>query len=193
MGVTAWDQSPKLPVFVLWVRVEANAQGPWGPIASQRVQEGPEMMLGPLAVHWNCPRFHFESASVSLRAHPDSTSVSLPTKNRRTYEHQKSPGVSNLAHFQHVLLTSFQVRFLLDFVTFLRPSEAPFGTIFEKRTIPKIASKKGDPPLENGSLSPCPMAPRDAASRAHFSTVTIARAQIVVRIRSNIRLSRLQL
>jgi hypothetical protein len=59
-----------------------------------------------------------------------------------------SPRVSNLVHFQHVLLTSFQVRFLSDFVTFLRPSGAPFGTIFEKKG-PEIASKKGDPLLEN--------------------------------------------
>ena len=56
-----------------------------------------------------------------------------------------SPRVSNLAHFQHVLLTSFQVRFLSDFVTFLKPSGAPFGTIFQKKTLPKIASKKGPP------------------------------------------------
>ena len=42
---------------------------------------------------------------------------------------------------------------------------------------------------ENEELPPCQMAPRDAASRAHFSTVTIARAQIVVRIRINICLS----
>ena len=75
-----------------------------------------------------------------------------------------SPRVSNLAHFQHVLWTSFQVRFLLDFVTFLKPSEAPFGTIFEKKTIPKIASKKEAPLLDFWGLSSCPMAPRDAAS-----------------------------
>ena len=49
-----------------------------------------------------------------------------------------SPRVSNLAHFQHVLWTSFQVRFLSDFVSFLEPFEAPFGTIFGKKTIPKI-------------------------------------------------------
>ena len=75
-----------------------------------------------------------------------------------------SPGVSNLAHFQHVLLTSFQVRFLSDFLTFLRPSGAPFGTIFQKKTLPKIASKKGDPLLENNGLWRDPGAPRGAAS-----------------------------
>ena len=41
-----------------------------------------------------------------------------------------SPRVSNLAHFQHVLWTLLQVRFLTDFVTFLKPSESPFGILF---------------------------------------------------------------
>ena len=59
-----------------------------------------------------------------------------------------SPRVSNLAHFKHVLLTSFQVRFLLDFVTILRPSGAPFGTILEKKTLSKSASKKDAPLLD---------------------------------------------
>ena len=48
--------------------------------------------------------------------------------------------------FQHVLLTSFQVRFLSDVVTFLRPSGIPLDTIFQKKTLPKIASKKGNLP-----------------------------------------------
>ena len=103
-----------------------------------------------------------------------------------------SPRVSNLAHFQHVLWTSFQVCFLADVVTFWRIFWVPSGTIFEKKTLPKIASKKGPPPLENESLSPCPMAPGDAASRARFSnrnngkgsnsSSISARARIVVRI-----------
>ena len=75
-----------------------------------------------------------------------------------------SPRVSNLAHVQHVLLTSFQVRFLLDFVIFLRPCGVPFGIIFEKKTRSKSASKKEGSPLENKSLWQCPGAPRDAAS-----------------------------
>jgi hypothetical protein len=47
VGVTAWDQSPKLPVFVLWVRVEANAQGPWGPIDATKGPRGPRNDVGP--------------------------------------------------------------------------------------------------------------------------------------------------
>ena len=51
--------------------------------------------------------------------------------------------VSNLAHFQHVLLPSFQVRFLLDFVICLRPCGAPFGTIFQEKPFGKSIQKKG--------------------------------------------------
>ena len=57
----------------------------------------------------------------------------------------KSKGVK-FSTFSIVLLTSFQVRFLSDFVTFLRPSGAPFGIILEKKTFPKIALKKKGPP-----------------------------------------------
>ena len=76
----------------------------------------------------------------------------------------------------------FKCRLLLNVVSFSRPSGIPFGTICEKN-VPKIASNK----------TLCPMAPRDAASRVHFSTVAIARARFVVRIRINICLSLLQL
>ena len=93
-----------------------------------------------------------------------------------------SPRVLNLAHFQHVLWTSFQVRFLLDFVSFVRPFGVPLGTIFEKKSIPKIASKKGDPPLKNPSLSPCPMAPETQPRVRSSRTETVARARILVRI-----------
>ena len=48
--------------------------------------------------------------------------------------------------------------------------------------------QKGTTPLENCRLSPCPMAPRDAASRARFSTVTIARARIQVRFQLELEL-----
>ena len=60
-----------------------------------------------------------------------------------------SPRVSNLAHFQHVLWTSFQVCSLSEFLTFLKPFEAPFDTIFEKKRLSENRFKKGDPPLEN--------------------------------------------
>ena len=73
-------------------------------------------------------------------------------------------------------------------MTFLKPSEAPFGIMFAKKTIPEIALKKRDPLLEISPLSPCPMAPRDAASRARFSTVTIARARILVRFQLELEL-----
>ena len=63
---------------------------------------------------------------------------------------------------------------------------APF--LKKNKTIPKIASKKGDPLLENPPLSPFPMAPRDAASRVRFSTVTIARARILVRFQLELEL-----
>ena len=53
-----------------------------------------------------------------------------------------------LAHFQHVLWTSFQVGFLSDFVTFLRQVGAPFGTIFEKKPLRKSLQKKGTPHLK---------------------------------------------
>ena len=54
-----------------------------------------------------------------------------------------------MAHFQCVLWTSFQVSFSLDVGTFLRPSEVPVGTIFDKKNVPKIASRKGDPGVEH--------------------------------------------
>ena len=59
-----------------------------------------------------------------------------------------SPNVSNLTHFQHVLLTSFQVCFSSDCVTFLEPYGIPCGTIFRKKTLPKIGSKKRTPYLK---------------------------------------------
>ena len=37
---------------------------------------------------------------------------------------------------------------------FLKPFEAPLGTIFEKKTIPKITSKTGAPPLEKVGAIP---------------------------------------
>ena len=60
-----------------------------------------------------------------------------------------SPRVSNLAHFQHVLWTSFQVRFLSDFVSFVRPFGAPFGTIFQKKNPSENRFKKREPLFEN--------------------------------------------
>ena len=57
-----------------------------------------------------------------------------------------SPLVSILAHFQHVLWTSFQVRFILDFVICLQPFGAPFGTIFEKKNHSENRFKKRGPP-----------------------------------------------
>ena len=57
-----------------------------------------------------------------------------------------------------------------------------------KKTVPKTASKKEAPQLEIWPLSACPMAPRDAASRARFSTVTIARARILVRFQLELEL-----
>ena len=80
-----------------------------------------------------------------------------------------SPRVLDSAHFQHVLWTSYQVRFLSDFVTLLEPPEARVGTTFENKTVPKIVSKKRDPLGENYGLRAFSMAPRDGASRAHNS------------------------
>ena len=65
---------------------------------------------------------------------------------------------------------------LLHFAQFLRTNHS------ENRF------KKRNPPLENRTLSPCPMAPRDAASRARFSTVTIARARIQARFQLELEL-----
>ena len=50
-----------------------------------------------------------------------------------------------MTHVQHVLSTSFQVLFLVHFLSFLMPFCVPFGTDFEKKTLPKIVSKKGAP------------------------------------------------
>ena len=90
--------------------------------------------------------------------------------------------VSNLARFQHVLWTSFQVSFLSDFVCLLKPFEAPFGTIFEQKPFRKSLQKKG---LSNLKTSPYPRVrwlpetpPRVRTSR----TETIVRARILVRI-----------
>ena len=44
----------------------------------------------------------------------------------------------------------------------------PFCSNFQKQTLPKIASKKGDPLLESKWLWCRPGAPRDAASRARW-------------------------
>ena len=98
------------------------------------------------------------------------------------------PRVSDSEHFRHVLWTSFQVRFSSDFVTFLRLSGIPFGTIFQTKTIPKIVPHIQAPLVEISPLSACPMAPRDAASRTRFSTVTIARARILVRFQLELEL-----
>ena len=46
----------------------------------------------------------------------------------------------------------------------------------------------GTPHLKMADYPPCPMAPRDAASRARFSTVTIARAGIQVRFQLELEL-----
>ena len=76
------------------------------------------------------------------------------------------------------------------FIRFCDLFEAIWGSIwhhFSEKNPSENRFKKRDPPLENSSLSPCPMAPRDAASRARFSTVTIARARIIVRIRTRAR------
>ena len=104
-----------------------------------------------------------------------------------------SPRVSNLEHFRHVLWTSFQVRFVSDFVPFLKQFGAPFGTIFQKKTLPKIASKKVTLCLKFRDYHRVLVAPRDAASRAHFSNRNnssssnscsiSARVRIVARIR----------
>ena len=102
------------------------------------------------------------------------------------------------ASFVDFVSSSFFIRFCEIF-------EAIWGSIwhhFLEKTIPKIASKKGDPTFENKSLCTCPGAPRDAASyyslikatasRAHFSnrnnssssnsSSVSTRGRIVVRI-----------
>ena len=63
----------------------------------------------------------------------------------------------------------FKCCFLTEFLRFWMPFGSPFCTIFQKKTVPEIALKKGSPQHENDTLWTRPEAPREAASRAHFS------------------------
>ena len=63
----------------------------------------------------------------------------------------------------------FKCCFLSDFVTFLMPSGLHSAPFFRKKPFRKLLQKQKPPLLENEELSPCPRAPRDAASRAHNS------------------------
>ena len=77
------------------------------------------------------------------------------------------------------------------FIRFYECFEAIWGSIwhhFWEKNPSENRFKKGGPPLENDWLSPCPMAPGDAASRARFSTVTIARARIQARFQLELEL-----
>ena len=49
------------------------------------------------------------------------------------------------------------------------PFGVAFGIIFQKKTVSEMASKKGTLQHQNYELSSFPEAPREAASRAHFS------------------------
>ena len=81
--------------------------------------------------------------------------------------------------------------FFVDFVSssffnrfrdLLRTFWTPFDTIFEKKTLPKIASKKGAPLSENKWLCTCPGAPREAASYYFLIKATASRAHFSNRI-----------
>ena len=63
----------------------------------------------------------------------------------------------------------FKCRFLSDFLKCCMPFGGPFGTMFQKKTVPEISLTTRAPQHENKTSSTCPEAPREAASRAHFS------------------------
>ena len=81
----------------------------------------------------------------------------------------------------------FKFVFYQIFWIFWGHSRHHLAHILRKKPFRKSLQKRGAPLLEIWPLSACPMAPRDAASRARFSTVTIARARIIVRIRTRAR------
>ena len=59
--------------------------------------------------------------------------------------------------------------FLPHFLGLFMSFAIPFAIILQKKTVPKIASKRGAPQHVNMELWTSPEAPRETASRAHFS------------------------
>ena len=63
-----------------------------------------------------------------------------------------SPRESKLLHFQHVLLTSFQVRFLSDFVSFLSHLGLHLAPFFRKNPSENRLTKRGPPTWKWGTM-----------------------------------------